>query len=292
MTPTEEENKRILATKFAERVGMPLGSAPPPVRLEEMTKAERDQHEAAQFVFEYQFYRNVSNFPHHVVVAQVESNRETVACRKMFYKAERLNLTGSPRAALEAYQSPVDLPSWGGYKISDPRAAILYSAVWSVAGPRATVADRAQSVWLTGMKTEQKRPPSPLEAWRDLVLIRNKDYRIDPNNQEITAEFQIRYLLLYNRRTGKDLKEGIGKMAKFLPLVPKFTHDTFRPPVFVGPFDYKVKETQVAGGTKVELLPLDSLEDGFPLVEQRTMDTAMERMRLPVPRRQKGPPPG
>ena len=65
-------------------------------------------------MFEYVFYRRVSNFAHHHLRTRVEANPEsTVACRKLFYRADELNLAGSPtQAAGDVHQTPVESPAW------------------------------------------------------------------------------------------------------------------------------------------------------------------------------------
>jgi hypothetical protein len=228
----EEENIRDDATRFAARYGRQLGQPPPAVREEELSPEEKRQYDAAKFLFEYDFYRRLTNFAHHYNRAFMESHPETVACRKMFYKAEQLNLAGSPTAALNVYQTAVDVPAWRD---------------------------------LAGKRAEREKVPArnlnPLEAWRE-VLLGNKEFRRDPNTQELTAEYQIRYLLVYNRFDGKKLKEDLGRMAAVLPLVPKFTQDMFRPPVFEGPFDIEDSE-------------------GYPLIEEHYKDITMDRLRFP-----------
>jgi hypothetical protein len=220
-----EENARRLADRFAARYGLVPGApVPPNLREDELPPEQKEELKEARWMFEYNFYRQVSNFPHHLVRTAVESNPETVACRKLFYKAERLNLDGFPERALEEYRNPKEVPAWAGKKLS------------------------------------------PLEAWRDLVLLKNREYRRDMFVQENAAEIQVRYLLLFNRFDGKKWKEDIGKAAKFLPLVPKFTHDTFRPPIFQGPFDVADSE-------------------GMLLVNDGNIDTALDRMKLPSRRR-------
>jgi hypothetical protein len=294
-SPAHEKNTFDLAMRFGKRFGMNVGAAPPRLNADELSPSEKAEYEAAQFVFEYQFYRSLSNYPHHLIVARVEAKPETVACRKLFYQAEYLHLKRSPSAALEVYRNPVNLPAWGGYTVEDPVLSSAYTAAWAVAGPHSTVADCTLAAWLTTVRTKQTRPPNPLEAWREIVLLRNKDFRGDHNIQEGTAEIQVRYVWLFNRRTGKDLKEDIGKMAKFLPLVPKFNQDHFRPPIFMAPFDYKVKEVRTADGrVGWRLLPFDDREDGTPLIEPSSMDVTLDRMHLPGLRRRpaSGPPEG
>jgi hypothetical protein len=227
-----ERTKRDLAEAFHKRFGIVAGGPVPPMREEDLTAQEKLEYDAARYMFEYNFYRALSNFAHHHLRAFSESQPETVAARKLFFLAEQLNLAGSPSPALKMYQTPVEVPAWRGRKFS------------------------------------------PLEAWRELVLMEKdtagkkklKEYGRDSFTQEQTAEYQIRYQLLYNRFEGRKLKEDVGNMAKLLPLVPPFTHDTFRPPVFLGPFD----------GTD---------DYRTPLVEDRIVDLIMERMRLPTRRR-------
>src|SRR5262249_45453703 len=77
-----------------------------------------------------------------------------------------------------------------------------------------------------------------------------------------------------------------------------------RPPIFQGPFDWKVRELKPSAKEKrpdkaaegPTLVPLDSPEDPDftydPLIEEHNMDTTLSRMYLPSRRRQQGPPPG
>jgi hypothetical protein len=247
------------------------------VRDADLSDEEQKQFHAAKWMFEYDFYRQVSNFAHHYNRTQVEAMPETVACRKMFYLAEVKNLEGSPLPSLNIYLTPVQIPGAGDW---------------------------------------ERRKLSPLEAWRDLVLMKNKNFRRDTFIQEQTAEIQVRFMRLYNRAEdilngrlaivdsavwalasphtnvadtslalwmtrqrltrygGRALKEKIGAAATLLPLAPKFTNDTFGPPVFLGPFEISDSE-------------------GVPLFSDQIFDQILDRMHLP-PRRPRptGPPPG
>jgi hypothetical protein len=230
---SDEDNKRRLAEQFAKRYRIAPNGAPPPLRQEDLrTREERDQYEAAQFLFEYTFYRNVSNFPHHWNRALVEALPETIACRKYFFKADQAYLRGERAEALDLYSPPKGVadPAWGSYMIRDP-------------------------------KTGERRPPTPLEAWRDLVLLKNKDYRRDSFTQETSAEVQIRYLRVFNAQKGKGLKKEVGKLAAFLPLVPKFGYERPRQPIVPGPFEVNDGE-------------------GTPLITEAVMDTVLERLGL------------
>ena len=95
--PTEaaEQTKRDLADRFCKRHNVKPETNPPKLREDDMTPTEREEYRAAKYMFEYMFYRRVSNFEHHFVRTQVEQLPETVACRKLLYQAEVLNMTGS-----------------------------------------------------------------------------------------------------------------------------------------------------------------------------------------------------
>lgn len=227
---SDEQNMRSLAGRFASRNNLEVGQNPPEMREEDMTPEQREEYRAAKYLFEYNFYRQVSNFAHHYNRALVEKELEAVTCRRFFYDAIQLDLSGSPRPALDLYRTPVENRAWPGKKLS------------------------------------------PLEAWRDLVLLRNKEYRRDNSNQEQNAEIHLRYLRLQNRFDGRRLKETLGKAAVVLPLVPTFAADHFRAPVVPGPFE----------GTD---------EEGRPLIEKANFDTAMDRLNLARPRPAAPPPP-
>jgi hypothetical protein len=232
-TPVDEQNTHDRAMRYATRHRLQGGAPPPRVEDESrLSDEEREEYKAARFIFELNFYRNVSNYMHHYHRTMVEKEAVTVACKKLFDRAEQFNLLGESLQALNAYRTPIDHPAWRPMKLS------------------------------------------PLEAWKKLVLLRNKAYRRDSFTQEATAEYQLRYLLLYNRQDGRDLKQRLGKAAPVLPLVPKMGPEVFRPPVVQGPFD-------------------DVDDEGVPLVEDRTMDLTTDRMGLPTRRilRQQ-PPPG
>jgi hypothetical protein len=218
-----EQNVREAGARFFREHRMAPNGMPPPMRDEDFkSEEERKGYEAARFMFEYEFYRNLGNFPHHLNRAMVEQREETVACRKLFYQAEMLDMSGSPRPALDLYRTPREEPGveeWRGKKLS------------------------------------------PLEAWRDLVLQKNKEFRRDTFIQEQSAEYEIRYLRLLNRFEGRKLKDAVVKAAAVLPLVPAMVPDEFKAPLTRGPFD-----------------ALDS--EGHPLVTDTYRYVVLERMGL------------
>jgi hypothetical protein len=229
-TAAAEQRERDLAERFASRYGQKVGFQPPRLREEDMSKAEKEEYQAARYMAEYQFYRQVSNFAHHHLRTQVEARPETVEARKLLWKAEEAYNAGNGAAAIKAYTTPVASKAWPG------------------------------------------RTLSPLQAWRDLVLAPNKAFRRDSNTQETSAEYQLRYQMLWNRQDGKKLKEDLGRMAPALPLMPKFTDATFRPLVFQGPFDR-------------------TDDEGVPLIEKAQKDRVLDRMHLPRPKDPLAPPP-
>jgi len=122
---------------------------------------------------------------------------------------------------------------------------------------------------------------SPVEAWRDLVLLGNKDFRRDNFIQEQTAEIQIRYLWLSNRHgDGGKIKDQLAKLAPLLPLMPKFTQDEFPAPIVLGPFDLTVGERRRAMGEKD--IPED--EKNEPIVGDQQKQQILQRMGLAASR--------
>ncbi|MFM7150004.1 MAG: hypothetical protein ACKO23_09190, partial [Gemmataceae bacterium] len=229
----EEQNTRELGMAFAQRYSMQANGAPPNLREEDLSPEDRKMYQAARFMFEYDFYRRVSNFGHHYSRAMVEQMDETIACRKLFYQAEQFENQASPQRALRLYQTKIKVPNVDAWR---------------------------------------DREMTPIEAFRDLVLMKNKEFRRDNNTQEQVAEIDIRYQRLLNRTLGADLKRQLVEAASLLPLVPKFNQDQFRAPILVGPLDV-------------------SDDDGFPLVQEAYRETVMERMGLP-PRPKAIPQPG
>ncbi|MFO0930176.1 MAG: hypothetical protein U0736_24650 [Gemmataceae bacterium] len=227
---SEEQNMISLAERYTRKLGLQVGSSVPDQAEELLSPEEREEYRAAKFMFEYSFYRGVSNFPHHYNRALVEQKPETVTCRRAFFQAAQLDLAGSPRAALDLYRTPIEAKAWPGKRLS------------------------------------------PLDAWKELVLFPNKEYRRDNTNQEQTAEIQIRYLRLYNRFDGRRLKEDLSRAAVVVPLLPALRPETVPAPLIPGPFDV-----------------LDP--DGQPLMELANYNAQASRMNVtPRPMPGGGPP--
>jgi hypothetical protein len=227
-SPEKEQNMRAAAERFNTKFGTGPNSQPM-VDPSTLSEADLADYQASQWMAEYNFYRNVSNFAHHYNRCLVEMKPETIACRKAFHLAERLNFAGDPFEALRVYRERKPNPAWPDQNLS------------------------------------------PLEAWRDLVLLKNKDYRRDLLVQEATAELQYRYLWLENRFDARELKERLAKASAVVPLLPVLDPEVVRAPVLRGLFE------------------IDDSE-GVPLVSENAFSTAAERMRLDTRRRPEAPP--
>lgn len=226
-----EQNTREAAERFGKKFRMQPNGAPPQMREEDFaTPEEKADFIAARVIYELEFYRRVSNFMHHLVRCEVEATPEAVMCKKYFYAAQKLAHAGSSAEALRTYSEPITVPSVDGWRA-------------------------------------EKR--SPLEAWRDLVLKR-EDFRQDNFTQETSAEYELRYLQLYNRLGGQRMKDDLVKAAVVVPLLPVFRSEAFVAPIVCGPFDR-----------------LD--EKGRPYIEETNKEVVMDRMglsarkRMPMP---------
>jgi hypothetical protein len=123
-SPSAEQNERDLAKRFADdpRHRIQLYSSPPQLAEGQLSAEEAREYQAAKFMYEYEFYRTLTNFKHHFIRSIVEALPETIQCRKHFYKAEQANLDGSPFAALSIYKTPV-VDFGGGKPKLDPLTA-------------------------------------------------------------------------------------------------------------------------------------------------------------------------
>jgi hypothetical protein len=110
--PAEEANMQRLAKRFNESRNIPVHLPPPNMRVEELDDDERAGWRASRYMFEYNSYRQMSNFPHHYIRSLVEAKEETTTARKLFFEAETLRLAGSPEQALAKYQEPDALKGW------------------------------------------------------------------------------------------------------------------------------------------------------------------------------------
>ncbi len=138
----EMENKRTLAERYwtwedlpNQDKGKPFGSLPyaptnvdpryPPrererqtreqleAYIEDLPKQVQPEYKAARFLYDYEFYRRLANFPHQLTRSQVEAEPETVAARQTLFQAESYRLQAALDRAVLTYYNP-DKPEESG----------------------------------------------------------------------------------------------------------------------------------------------------------------------------------
>jgi hypothetical protein len=110
--PAEEATMEQRARSFAAKYNLNDASPVPQLREESLDAETRREFFAWQFMKWYNYYRHISNFPHHYSRARVEAKEETVQARKAFFEAESLRLRNRPARALKRYQEPDALRAW------------------------------------------------------------------------------------------------------------------------------------------------------------------------------------
>ncbi len=136
-TPEEEANTLKLAEEYWKAEGMPPNSGvrrpgPDPDPKFQMThnqrekalreqykrylatlsQQERDRYQAARFLQEYNIYRRMSNFPHHLMRSRVEAEPDTVLARRRLFEADSYRLQASYDRALATYHRPDAIALW------------------------------------------------------------------------------------------------------------------------------------------------------------------------------------
>jgi hypothetical protein len=101
MTPEEERTKKKLAEEWQKINNVP--NAPPP------DLANPDQldpgMEAFIIIWNYEYYRRLSNYPHFLYQSQVFALPETVQARKHFHLAAEATAAGNRRQAIEEFET-------------------------------------------------------------------------------------------------------------------------------------------------------------------------------------------
>lgn len=103
LSEADRQNKMTLADRYRRRFGIDGTGRPPPMRVEALDETAREEYQAAEFMFEYDISRRVSNFQWHFDRSAVEQKEDTVEGRKQFYTAERLRWDGAVTRCLDAY---------------------------------------------------------------------------------------------------------------------------------------------------------------------------------------------
>ncbi len=126
---------------------------------------------------------------------------------------------------------------------------------------------------------EKFEDPAALKAWRDQVLLKNKEFRQDSWVQEFNAELQWKYLQLKNRLDGPGLKRQLAKAAVGVPLLPKITREDFPNSLVQGPFD----GTDSEGYPIIDVVARTVVLQRLGVLEPRNAPPEVRQMRRPQP---------
>lgn len=113
-SPTDEINRIRTAQQYWDKYGIAPYASPHVAAGEEdsLPPEDREPARAARFLYEYDTYRRVSNFPHHYHFAEVERQENTITARRLFHEAETYRLLASWEKALQTYEDPRALDAW------------------------------------------------------------------------------------------------------------------------------------------------------------------------------------
>src|SRR5262249_720314 len=155
--------------------GIEIGSPVPTLanRAESLSPDEREEYEAAIYMYGYAYHRNMCNFAHHFYRSRIESDRTTIACRRLFFDAETEYLKGNLRRSRLTFEKPGALAAW--------RDKVLLGVTRTPDGLLTPLAD----------------PAARLE---------HRMFREDQGAQEYTYEEQLRYLQVLNEQYGIEIK--------------------------------------------------------------------------------------
>jgi hypothetical protein len=188
--PRTETEMYQQAAIYCKKFNVPVGSQlpPPPGGEESLSGEELKQYKAAQYLFEYKFYRDLSNFAHHQNRPKIEQQRTTIAARKLFFQAETAYLEGDLVKAQRTYEEPAAIAAW------------------------------RDTVLLGGERDAQ----GVLRPKRDANATDHRLFREDSFAQEYTFETQLRYMQFFSEQNGAQLLKGIFRNGAgvMLPAVP------------------------------------------------------------------------
>jgi hypothetical protein len=101
VSPEEDRNIKVKAEAWAKEKKPPAGIPPPELPEEEVTD---EGMRAFIFLWNYEYYRRLTNFPHFLAQAQVFGLPATVEARRHFYLAEEAKSKADRRQAIEEYE--------------------------------------------------------------------------------------------------------------------------------------------------------------------------------------------
>jgi hypothetical protein len=167
------------ALPYCKAYGVAVGSQlpQPPGGKESLTGEKRKQYEAAEYMFEYKFYRDLSNFAHHLNRPIIEKQLTTIAARKLFFMAETSYLRGDLVKAREIYERPAAIAAW--------RDEVLLGCVRDAQGR---------------LLPKSGEIPAEHRIFREHLI-----------TQEYTYETQLRYLQFYNEQYGSRIKQNVAR---------------------------------------------------------------------------------
>ena len=213
--PKQEAQMYQDALLYCKDYGVEVGKQlPKPGEKDDVSTGDRKrQYDAAKYMFELKFYRDLSNFPHHYYRAKIESLEKAIAARKLFHQAETAYIRGNLVKARETYEETGALTAW--------RDEVLLGYV------RIDLIDCAGMLG-GALASKQVLPGNLRNALVQLLPRPGMDptahrfYREDQNGQEFAYETQIRYLQFFTEQYGVRMQKGIVQTAEksLLPAMP------------------------------------------------------------------------
>jgi hypothetical protein len=101
LSAEDEANYKAKAEAFVKENDVPRHQPPPDIQEEDL---KDDGMRAFIYLWNYEFYRRLSNFPHFLAQARVFADPATVDARWHLYLAERARATADRRQAIEEYE--------------------------------------------------------------------------------------------------------------------------------------------------------------------------------------------
>ncbi len=196
------------ALVYCKAAGVVVGSQlPPPSEGEDALTGDRKRrYEAAKYMFEYKFYRDLSNFAHHHNRAKIELEKTTIAVRKLFFEAETAYLRGDLVKARATYEAKPGANAAG--LIAGGGDALAIRAAYANSGAIAVWRDE---VLLGCIRDANGRLiPKP-----GVNAAEHRRFREHHTAQEYAYETQLRYLQFFNEQYGTQIKKGLSRTWEF-----------------------------------------------------------------------------
>src|SRR5262249_37379841 len=99
ISPERVQELKALMDQFKNERNLPADQLPGPLAARDQNNpAAKAGHDDWMFLFNYDYYRTLTNFPHHYYRSQAESQPEMIKARKDLFEAEQLRLAGKSQA--------------------------------------------------------------------------------------------------------------------------------------------------------------------------------------------------